>query len=139
MSGRSVGRVITVIRWTARVWSIFVLVGAAMMIVGPDPYSTGEPLPLGSMIVLGLRLVAVLGLLVAWRWEVVGATVTIGAIAADTVVFALVEGQWAMAFGSLAVFGPIFLIPAILFLVSWALSRERDVSPGAAPAAPKTK
>lgn len=117
-------RIVAVMRWTARVWSILVLFIALAILIAPDPYSTGEPVPLGDMIILGLRGVAVLGLLVAWRWEAVGAAVTIAAVVADVVGFGVVEGSWAMAFGSLAFLGPIFVLPAILFLISWALSRD---------------
>ena len=64
-------RSVIIIRWIARIWSILVFVVALLTIFPPDPNAT-EPVPVADWFLLSLWGVAILGLLVAWRWELVG-------------------------------------------------------------------
>jgi hypothetical protein len=67
-------RIVAFIRWIARIWSILIFVIALMIIVVPDP-NVVEPVPLTDWIELGFYGVAILGLLVAWRWEGLGGAI----------------------------------------------------------------
>ena len=57
-----------IIRWIARIWSILVFGFTLLRIITPDPYAT-EPVPASDWFLLSLWGVAILGLLIAWRWE----------------------------------------------------------------------
>ncbi len=120
MSGSSVNsRMVTILRWFARIWSGLVFVVALLIMVAPDPYVV-EPVPLGDRIQLGFYGLAILGLLSAWRWEGLGGAVAIAGVVGSGVAFAMFSGYW---FPGLLI--PAFLIalPGALFLVCWRLSR----------------
>lgn len=120
MSGSSVNsRMVTILRWFARIWSGLVFVVALLIMVAPDPYVV-EPVPLGDRIQLGFYGLAILGLLSAWRWEGLGGAVAIAGVVGSSAAFAIFRGYW---FPGLLI--PAFLIalPGALFLVCWRLSR----------------
>jgi hypothetical protein len=115
----AVPRAVKIVRWIARIWSIPVFAVALLEIVTPDPYAT-EPVPLADWFLLSLWGVAILGLLVAWRWELVGAIVTIATMSIRELAWVFLKGQWLVNFLIVWVF---VVPPAILFLVAWALER----------------
>jgi hypothetical protein len=65
--------------------------------------------------------VAILGLLVAWRWELAGGIITIATMFIRELAWVILKGLWMVNF--LIVWS--FLVPpAILFLVAWGLERK---------------
>jgi hypothetical protein len=72
----AVPRSVKIIRWIARSWGILLAAFVLLRIFTPDPYATG-PVPAEDWFLLSLWGVAVLGLLIAWRWELVGGIITI--------------------------------------------------------------
>lgn len=124
-------RSVLVTRWIARIWSVPILIFALARIVMPDPYAT-EPVPAEDWFLLSLWGVAILGLLVAWRWELVGGVLTIATMFLRELAWLLLKGDWIVNF--LIVWAAV-VPPAILFLVAWGLARkagraERHPGPG---------
>jgi hypothetical protein len=114
-------RFLTVLRWIARVWSLLIVAIILLIALTPDPYAV-EPVPLADWLLLSLFAVAAVGLLIAWRWEAMGGTIAIASVVVQNVGFGIVHGFW-QALAHVAVAGPPFLLPAVLFLLCWALSR----------------
>ena len=118
----SVRRSAQVIRWIARIWSIPILIFAVLRTFAPDPYAT-EPVPAEDWFLLGLWGVAILGLLVAWRWELVGGIITIATMFFRELAWILLKGDWLVNF--LIVWVAV-VPPALLFLVAWWLGRNAE-------------
>jgi hypothetical protein len=108
----------TVARWGARIlsalilmfWSFFI----AAHLVGDEGRST-RPLTTSDYISLTTMIVSLAGLGVAWKWELIGAAMTIVAILIGA--FA----NWR----SLAFPGALIALAAGLFLLCWLMSRAR--------------
>ncbi len=107
-------------RWVARIWSILVLAVALLVIVAPDPNYV-KPVPAVDWLLLSLWGVAILGLFVAWRWEVAGAVTTIAAMLVREVLWVVLKGPWSVGFLFVWV---LVVPPAIIFLAAWV--RERS-------------
>ena len=99
--------------WLTRVLSIIIIVGSILFYIAyqvfPEP---GEGNPLTTKEVIGFCIVVIgfIGLLLAWKWEIAGAIISL------------------IAYASLAVINPMILVPspmylwpgtAILFIVLW--------------------
>ena len=119
-------RIVTIIRWIARIWSILLFALAVLVITIPDPYIV-QPVPLSDQIVMGLLGVAVLGSLIAWRWEGLGGAIAIASVAAHDVGTRISRGWggWSQALTPASPFVFLFGVPGVLFLVCWALSRSK--------------
>jgi hypothetical protein len=111
---------VIIIRWMARIWSILVFVAALFVIFNPDPYST-EPVPATDWFLLSLWGVAILGLLVAWRWELVGGIITIATMFIRELAWIILRGHWLVNFLIIWLF---IVPPAILFLLARGLERK---------------
>jgi len=115
-----VPRSIKIIRWMARIWGILVFAGALLIVSTPDPYAT-EPVPASDWFLLSLWGVAILGLLVAWRWELVGGIITIATMFIRELAWVVLRGQWLVNFLLVWV---LLVPPAILYLVVWGKERK---------------
>lgn len=124
---KGVRRSAVIVRWIARIWSIPILIFAVARVVAPDPYAT-EPVPAEDLFLLGLWGVAILGLLVAWRWELVGGIITIATMFFRELVWVLLKGDWIVNF--LIIWAAV-VPPAILFLVAWWLDKKAAGAEGA--------
>ena len=71
----SPSRTTTILRWIARIWSLPAIIFMAAEIL--FPHSGDEAVPFLELLSVGLLILAVLGLALAWRWEILGATVTL--------------------------------------------------------------
>lgn len=126
MNSLNVPRSVKVIRWIARGWSILVAVVLLMVFVIPalttTPQSSGEnPIKPLEIVLLSLFGVSGLGLLLAWRWEVVGACIAIVSIVVQQLTLSVTSNFWDMGQVIQALF---FILPAALFLVAWGLERK---------------
>ncbi len=92
-----VPRAARVMRWVARIWRGLITVAALIMVFTPDPYAT-EPISLRDGFLLSLWGVAILGLLLAWRWEVVGGIVTIATMVVRELAWVVLYGDWLVNF-----------------------------------------
>jgi hypothetical protein len=117
-------------RWVARIWSATVLALAVVEILVPDAFS-GEPVPAVDWFLVSLWLIAILGLMLAWKWELFGASLALAGMVVREIAFYLLKGYWT----------PLFLIvwllvipPALLFLVAWGLERKGKSAQGASQA-----
>ena len=115
--------VVTVLRWTARVWSLLVLPVVLLIALSPDLHAT-VPVALIDWILLSLFAVATIGLLLAWRWEALGGIVVVASVLVQNVGFGIVHG-FGLVPQFFAIAGLSFLVPAGLFLLCWAQSRGK--------------
>src|SRR4030066_2020518 len=116
-TAQALPRSVIIIRWIARIWSFLVFAVAILEIFVPDPNAT-EPVPLADWFLLSLWGVAILGVLVAWRWELVGGIITIASMFIRELVWIILKGQWLVNFLIVWLF---VLPPAVLFLLAWGL------------------
>jgi len=116
----AVPRSVKIIRWIARIWSILIFAFALLRIFTPDPYAT-EPVPAADWFLLSLWGVAILGLLVAWRWEFVGGIITIATMFIRELAWVILRGPWLVNF---LIIWAFVVPPAILFLVAWGLEKK---------------
>jgi len=91
------------------------------MTFSPDQHATGEPLPVSTYVLLGLWGLSVLGLMLGWLWERLGALIAIVSLALREILYLIVYGDWILNF--LLVWAA-FLPPAIMFLLAWRMEKE---------------
>jgi hypothetical protein len=121
-------RLVAVVRWIARIWTALVTLIILLIVVLPDPYAV-EPVPVGDWILLGILYgTALLGLWLAWRWEGIGGAIAIASLPAHFVAFRIIRGVWPLSFGTLVIRAILFVLPGVLFLLCWFLSRGKDRS-----------
>ena len=118
-------RFVSILRWIGRIWGLGLLALAIIMIVTPDPYARAdinfaEYLP-PAFLVGG----AVVGSLVAWRWEALGGVIVIGGWVAAIFWDHVVYDRWLPA-RVMAMTGLFVATPGFLFLLSWFLSSKSD-------------
>ncbi len=107
----------TILRWGARVlggvivlfWGFFLLAH-----LFGDAGSPSRPLVWTDYLSLGAIIVAVIGLAVAWKWELLGAVISLIAFGVVAAV------NWRVAIFP----GTLIPITALLFLASWWLHRS---------------
>jgi len=110
-------RSVKIMRKIARIWSILIFVFTMMRIITPDPYAT-EPVPASDWFLLSLWGAAILGLLIAWRWELIGGIITIASMFLREILWVIIKGGWMVEF---LIFWVIVVPPAILFIWAWKL------------------
>lgn len=119
-------RIIRILRWTARIWSGLLAVLVVMISVTPDPNAV-KPIPLGEMVELGFYGLALLGLILAWRWEILGGVIVLIGVLGNNIAFGFFRGYW---FHGLSIPSLLFGLPAILFLLCWASARQKRSTNG---------
>ncbi len=80
-----------------------------------------EPLPATDWFSIGLSGVAILGIALAWRWELIGAVITIITMILRELLWVMLRADWMVEF---LIFWLFVVPPAILFLVAWGLERK---------------
>jgi hypothetical protein len=99
-------------RWAARVLSAAILLFWGYFLVAELSGDAGRgdrPLVISDYVILATLIVSLVGLAVAWKWELAGATITLGALAICAAV------NWRV----LVFPGTLLPIAALLFLFSW--------------------
>ena len=114
--------VVKILRWTARIWSLFALALALIIVFSPDPYAT-EAVPFKDYFILSLWGVAILGLVIAWRWERIGAWMAIITLAIREVLYVIINHEWSISF--LLVWA-LVVPPAVMFLLAWTLDHQKS-------------
>ena len=97
-------------------------IAALLIAVVPDAYVV-RPIPRSDWIELGFYWLAIVGLLVAWRWELLGAAACLASLAGHTVAFYVARGSWHVQVLPIIVLGS----PAVVFVACWAISRRQQV------------
>ncbi len=112
---------IKILRWILRVLSGLIIVFFLFMFIGETLFNPkpGKPMSINEIIQLSVNGIGLIGLGLAWKWELMGGIIAL------------------VAFIVLAIINPIILkgpllfiwpIIAILFIVLWALSRFTDAN-----------
>ena len=112
-----------ILRRVARVWSLVIVVIGGVIFVGEilewlgrDPAMV-QPYPWFENLMPLAMATAVLGLVIAWRWEVVGSVITIVSVLVVLVVFyGVIGGRGRAPWIVLVIMTPV-LIPGVLYLV----------------------
>ena len=76
-----------ILRWVARIWSL----PAIIFILGEVifPHAGDAAVPFSDWIALGLQITAVIGLAIAWRYEIFGGTLSIITMLSSFVVLSI--------------------------------------------------
>jgi hypothetical protein len=117
--------IVVPLRWIARIWSV--LSALLVILSGFDPGNrlVAEPVPFIEWLLVSLYAVAAAGLLLAWRWELLGAGLAIASMLVEIPGFRLIKGVWYPNVFAFAVPVVLFILPGILFLVCWGLLQRR--------------
>lgn len=110
-----------IIRWIARIWSLLVFTVAILVITSPEQ-EAAEPIPFEDIFLLCLWGVAVLGLLIAWRWDLQGGLITIATLFVREIMWVILKGSWYVNFLLVWAF---VVPPALLFICSWILRNRK--------------
>jgi hypothetical protein len=81
---------IPVVRWVARIWSLFPIIWAILEVISPHS-EEGIEVPVSDYVNLSIIGVCLLGLALAWRWEKLGGWIALVALGVFTVVFMLTK------------------------------------------------
>ena len=108
------------LRWIARLSALLIAGGYALLVIGEfaNPHF-GPPSMFVEWAGIALLTATCAGMLVAWRWELPGAILSLASLTAFT---AVVHFRHHTVHVVLA-------IPGILFLADWLLRRRRRVTP----------
>jgi len=105
-------------RWLARLMSLVTL-GIVAMFLLAEPFKPSNVRPREWVGFICFPIGVMVGLIIAWWKEGVGAGISLGSLAAFYLVFGWLMGS--------KIHGPWFLIfasPAFFFLIAWLLSRS---------------
>jgi hypothetical protein len=119
-------KMVTFARWVARILGIFIVVFSLSLFIA-DVIERGEmPNPdFGPGLVTFLYIIALIGFLIAWRWEGFGGILS----AISIVLMAIVNVIWVHA-GKDPGSEIFFVIPALLFIYCWWKSRKQPQEDG---------
>ncbi|MGA2243158.1 MAG: hypothetical protein ABSH11_14130 [Verrucomicrobiota bacterium] len=113
-------RTVKAIRWIARIFSVLIILFWGIFIVGSfvssirGGHSSG-PLSMHDRMGLTLMFAWLLGLALAWKWELAGAALTLAAILIEAFFI-----NWKVVAG----LGMLPPITALLFLLCWWMGRQ---------------
>jgi len=107
---------IRILRWIARIWSLLALVDGLILAFGGGDNQVLKDWPL-----LALWGVAIISLLVAWKYELIGGITAIAFVILHDLVYLLVKGTWLKGFMILWAF---IIPPAVIFIIVWLLERK---------------
>ena len=104
--------------WITRVMSILIIVGSIAFYLAYTLFpESGEGNPLTTKEIIGFCFVVIgfIGFLVAWKWELTGAIISLIAYAALAVIYPMILAP-----------SPMYLWPAtaVLFIVLWKRSNK---------------
>jgi hypothetical protein len=116
-------RLSTWVRWTARGVGTALLALVLAFFIGESLAGESAPNPLTLSLTENFLLLAMLvtlvGIVVAWRWEIFGGVLIVGSALLFAAINAIVSGYW--RFG---VFEPLFIAVGLLFLwIGWRTAR----------------
>ncbi|QQS46180.1 MAG: hypothetical protein IPM66_20045 [Acidobacteriota bacterium] len=113
-----------VILWGARSLSVLIILFWGYFILGHllgDAGSPSRPLTTADYLGITALVVSLVGLAAAWKWELAGSLVTLGAVLIGALV------NWRV----LIFPGTLIPITALLFLLVWWKNRTGQSEPGA--------
>ena len=111
---------VIIFRWIARLWGLLLFVFALIRVFTPDPNASGT-IAFRDGFMLSLWGVAFIGLILAWRWERLGALITLLIMPIREVLFVIIYREWTVNF---LLIWALFVPPAVLFLIAWRMDRK---------------
>lgn len=106
-----------ILRRIARLWSAAIIITTLFVVFQnlqePIQYIS-EDTTLTSVVTLTL-IVSVVGLALAWRWELAGALINLGFFLLSVILYWIINGEF-LRFSSLALMS-LLIVPGILFLI----------------------
>jgi len=113
------GTATLVVRWLARGWSIASLAFLLLIFVGEIvyPHAPAPGTPRDVVALLLFPCGTCVGMILGWRWEPLGGSITLGSLAAFYAWLWINDGRFPG--------GPYFALmaaPGLLFLIAWALT-----------------
>lgn len=108
-------------RWIARIGSLLVLALAISILLTPMLEFEDRDQATIYWVLTGIWLVGVLGLLIAWKWELGGAILALATLISRDMFYFSLSGRSFVDFKM--VWLPI-LIPALLYIIVWWLDRR---------------
>ena len=113
-------RWVSVLRWTARVWSVASIALVLAFIVGEGINPSGPSERLGLVFFpFGICL----GMIVAWWSEGLGGSITVGSLLVFYVIHVATTGTLPSGWAWLT-----FAAPGFLFLLAWRLARKTSIA-----------
>ena len=109
---KALARLATVMRWSARILGTFILLFWSFFLIASlfgNESRSSHPLTGSDYLILGSIVTALLGLALAWKWEFVGAAITLFALAVSAT----------LNFRVLYFPGTLFPFAALFYLLSW--------------------
>jgi hypothetical protein len=123
MSAKSTDRPVKWMRRIARALSVVIIAITLFIAVGhlvaPEPVEADYP-PVENLLPL-VMVLSVLGLGLAWRWEGLGAAITLGFFGLHLILYWAIRGRF-FPLQMLPIFSPV-VITGLLFLACWWRSR----------------
>jgi hypothetical protein len=115
---------VVILRWLARLSALF-FAGVFLRVLAGEYMApqSGPPASWVDWVGAGLLLIAVAGMILAWKWDLTGALISLAALVLH---ISVVRNR---------TYAVIWLaaIPAALFLADWFLRRPRQAAPTPAP------
>ena len=123
---------VVLVRWSARILSGLIVLFFGFFLVAHlvgDQGRPSRPLVSSDYVILGTLVVSLVGLLLAWKWELAGAAVALIAILVCAVV------NWRV----LVFPGALIPLASVLYIVAWWLSRasRNHFNPSLGPSIPR--
>jgi hypothetical protein len=112
---------VKILRWTARIWSLLALILALVIAISPDPHAV-NPITARELFMLSLWLIAILGLVLGWRFERLGALITIIIMPVREALYVLFYREWTVNF---LLIWALVIPPAIMYLLAWSGDRKK--------------
>ena len=109
---------IKILRWTLRVLSGVIILFSLIWFIGTIGDYSEDPMSTNAIIQLSITGIGLIGLGLAWKWELTGGIIALVAYLVLAIINSRVLGF------SLVYFWPAI---AILFIVLWAISRMANV------------
>lgn len=109
-------KTITVLRTIAVIWTLAALMDAVLLVVG-----RGETRDFKDWPLLAMWGVAIIGLVLAWKWNLVGGIIAIAFTALHDVLAWIINGSWLPGYMIMWAF---IIPPAIIFIIAWVLERN---------------
>ena len=89
--------------------------------LSPDPYAV-NPITAREIFMLSLWLVAILGLLLGWRFERLGALITVIIMPLREVLYFLFYREWTINF---LLIWALVMPPAAMYLLAWSRDHQK--------------
>ncbi len=112
---------VKILRWIARIWSVLALILALVMALSPDPHAV-NPITARELFMLSLWLIAILGLVLGWRFERLGALIAIIIMPVREALYVLFYREWTVNF---LLIWALVIPPAIMYLLAWSGDRKK--------------